>query len=180
MATIPTIPTFHDGPPAVTATQLNALGQALTFQLYNRPLAKYRQSTTTTSVPTGNSAWTTIAFDVTDVDTDGGRSGSGAFTDRYVCRTQGWYTVHATLAFAANNTGDRLMRFLVNASAQYGVIAQPTALTGFSSVAMSKNIHMNVGDTFQVQGIQTSGVTLSTVSVLEDTSSVDIYFNLAG
>jgi hypothetical protein len=179
VAIIPTIPVFFDGPPAVNASQLNALGQALNFQLFTRPFARYRQSAA--GVTFVNAVWATMVYDVTDLDTDSGRTGTGSATDRYVARTTGWYNVTAILAFTANSAGARYVRLLVNGTTQVGVAAQAASPSpGISSPVLTRRIHMNVGDYLQVQGYQDSGANLYTYGAAEQTSVVDLAFDLAG
>jgi hypothetical protein len=180
VAIIPTIPVFSDGPPAVNASQLNALGQALNFQLFTRPFARYRQSAA--GVTFVNAVWATMVYDVTDLDTDSGRTGTGSATDRYVARTTGWYNITAMIAFQANATGSRFIRMVVNGGIPAtGIVAQAACPSpDISSPVLSHRLHMNVGDYLQIQGFQNSGTSLNTFGSNEIASLVDLAFDLAG
>jgi hypothetical protein len=177
MTTAPSIPTFTAGQ-VLTAAQLTQLATALNFALYTRPLCKLH-ATIPQAIGTG--VLSVLSIDATDVDTDGGRSGPGSALDRYVCRTQGWYSVSATVSYAGNGTGSRFAVFHVNGQPQNGFSSNFNALADNSGVTLSGLVHLNVGDYLQVAGFQDSGATINTaVSPAYQATALSITFELAG
>lgn len=176
MAVVPTIPTFVAGQ-IVTAAQLNALAAALNFDLYTRPTCKF-SATTSQSIP--NSVFTVLTFAATAVDTDGGRTGAGSGTDRYVCRTAGWYSVSATMSYLVNTAGARGGAILVNGTPQNGYACYSNAVNDYTAVGLSGLVHMNVGDYLQVQALQSSGGALSTVPGTFQGCSVSLQLTILG
>jgi hypothetical protein len=177
MAVVPAIPTFTAGQ-IVTAAQLNQLGAALGFALNSRPVCKAHQTAAQSIPHVANPA---ITFNVTDVDTDLGRSGTGSGTDRYVCRTQGWYLVAATVSYVTNTTGARLAVIAVNGAFQNGYAGMPNAGSTNSGVSVSGLVHMNVNDYLQILAYQDSGVAVNTaVSPVYQACSLSIQFEIAG
>jgi len=171
---LPVEPTFTAGVVA-TAAQLNQAVQVSDFLLRTKPLAKMRQVTATTALPVNTD--TAIVFDGTDVDTDGGLSHTAA-NDRYVCRTAGWYTVHANVCFAPGVNADYAIVLTVNGVDQQGVTSAHACTTFATSLPLSKNVHMNVNDYLQVKANTT--VATNTFINPGNTSTCDIYFNLQG
>lgn len=178
MATVPAIYTFTDGPPAVTAAELNTLGQGINLLLTGRPLCKAHQATAQ-ALTTGTS--TAITFDTTDIDTDGGRTGTGSATDRYVARTQGWYFVAATVSYVQATAGDRFAILAVNGVNQNGFGGSAPAPGANTGITLAGLVHMNVGDYLQVLGYQDTGAALNTaISPTYQASSLSLSFELAG
>jgi len=171
---LPVEPTFTAGVVA-TAAQLNQAVQVSDFLLRTKPVAKMRQVTATTALPANT--YTSLVFDGTDVDTDGGLSHT-APNDRYICRTAGWYTVHACACLPPGVNADFALLFLVNGVVQPGVTAMHACTSLATSLSLSKNVHLNVNDYFQVQILAT--VATNTYINSFNTSSCDIYFNLQG
>jgi len=171
---LPVEPTFTAGVVA-TAAQLNQAVAVSDFLLRTKPMAKMRQVTATTPLPAGT--FTTVVFDAVDVDTDGGLSHT-APNDRYICRTAGWYTIHANVCFAIGSGKDLSVEFAVNGVVQQGVTTMPACATLATSLPLSKNVHLNVNDYFQIQADST--VATNTFINSANTSTCDIYFNLQG
>jgi hypothetical protein len=180
MSGVPSVPNFTTNEVA-TSSDIEKIVTALNFALYNRPLFK-GHATVAQAIGTGSLS--TLAIDTTDVDTDGGRTGAGSATDRYVCRTQGWYTVSVTVSYQTNGTGtgSRFSVIAVNGVPQNGfatAAAPPTAVN--CGVTLSGLVHMNVNDYLQVQGFQDSGATVNTaVAPAYQGTSISLQFELAG
>jgi hypothetical protein len=178
MAGVPPVPSFTTSE-VLTSADVNKLATALNFALYNRPLCKAHA---TTAQAIGSSAYSVVNLQSTDVDTDGGRTGAGSGVDRYVCRTQGWYTVSVTVSYAPNATGSRYAIIAVNNAYQNGFAATATPATAVNAgVTLSGLVHMNVGDYLQVVGYQDSGVTLNTaIAPVFQACSLSLQFEIAG
>jgi len=170
---LPVEPTFTAGVVA-TAAQLNQAVQVSDFLLRTKPMAKMRQVTATTPLPANT--YTTIVFDAVDVDTDGGLSHT-APNDRYICRTAGWYTVHANASIATVNA-DFNMLITVNGVTQPGLTSTHACVILPTSLALSKNVHLNVNDYLQIKVNATAAT--NTYIDSNTTSACDIYFNLQG
>lgn len=176
MAAIPPIPTFTTSE-VLVSSDMNKIATALSFLLTNRPLAKAHQTVAQTFV---NVTAAFITFDTVDIDTDAGFTGTGSGTDRYVCRTTGWYAVKATVSYATNNTGARLAVVLVNGVQQNSSTTEQAVSTAVTTATVSELIKMNAGDYLQVQGYQDSGVSINTViSPVYQASSVSLQFALS-
>jgi len=170
---LPVEPTFAAGVVA-TAAQLNQAVQVSDFLLRTKPMAKMRQVTATTPLPANT--YTTIVFDAVDVDTDGGLSHTAA-NDRYICRTAGWYTVHAVASIATVNA-DFSLQFTVNGVIQQGITTAHACAILPTCLPLSKNVHMNVNDYLQ---IKVDATTATNTYIDPNTATTcDIYFNLQG
>lgn len=121
--------------------------------------AKLRQ-TVTQSLTTAT--WTSITMDVEDKDLASGHSTSSN-TSRYVVQAAGELTCEAGIAFAANATGVRGLRFTVNGAAvAQGRIVLPSCAAGGTEIGLTRTIPCVAGDYIEVQGYQSSGGALST------------------
>jgi len=170
---LPVEPTFTAGVVA-TAAQLNQAVAVSDFLLRTKPMAKMRQVTTATAVPANT--FTPIVFDAVDVDTDGGLSHT-APNDRYICRTAGWYTIHANVSVTSNNA-DYALLFTVNGVTQQGVTSAHACTILPTSIPLSKNVHLNVNDYVQIKVNATTAT--NTYIDANTASTCDIYFNLQG
>lgn len=144
----------------VTDAALYLLGSA-TSTGAKKPLCVLRQSV---AQSLANNAFTSITFDVEDVDYDNGHSTSSN-TSRYTAQTAGWYLASGAVSFTGNATGGRLVQLAVNGSAVNGTEV------GFGTVPNSghlelvtaaKLVYLNVNDYLELQAWQTSGAGLNT------------------
>ena len=147
------LPTFASGQ-LLVATDMLKLTSALSFLLTNKPL--YRAHS---SIDYGmqNAQYTPILFDTIDADTDGGRFGTGSGLDRYVCRTQGWYQVNASVASPAGTVGTRSVTAQVNGTGMFGGSAIAPSSTQYTMVSVSTLVHLNLNDYLQLVFFQDSG-----------------------
>ena len=152
---------------------------ALNFSLYNRPLFRGH---CVISQAIGTGILSVLSIDTTDVDTDGGRSGVGSGNDRYVCRTQGWYTISATVSYQGNGTGARFAVIYVNGvTVNGGFTSSFNTLSDNCGVTLTGLFHLNVNDYVQLVAYQDSGATFSTATTPGyQATSISIAFELAG
>ena len=180
MAGVPPVPTFTASE-ILTSADVNRLAVALNFAITNRPVCKAHQTIVQTL---SNITYTVLSLDTTDVDTDGGRSGTGAGTDRYVCRTQGWYAFAATAGFQPSSTagtfGERIALVSVNGGYANGASTM-TANDNNTCTTLSGLVHMNVNDYFQLSAYQSTGGSLVTaITPAYQASEFSLYFVLGG
>ena len=121
--------------------------------------AKLRQ-TVTQSLTTAT--WTSLTMDVEDKDLANGHS-TASNTSRYVVAIAGELQVEGGVAFAADATGVRGLRFAVNgvAPAQGRVVLPPCAAGG-TELSLCRTFPCVVGDYIELQAYQSSGGNLST------------------
>ena len=84
--------------------------------------------------------------------------------DRIAIGQDGFYTVTANIAFAANATGRRIVSINVNGTEVTSTTAMATP-TGSSILCCTTNLYLAVNDLVTMSGLQTSGGALSTVVV---------------
>lgn len=178
MATAPSVPDIATG--ILPSSTLAQLAECIAF-LMAPPRAKMRQ-TSTQNLSTAT--WTSITFTTEDYDTDpsgaGGHSNSSN-TSRYTAVYAGWYLVSGGVTFAANATGIRAARWAVNGSALDGTQAtgQPVSGLPHSVAARAEAVYLNVGDYVELQGYQSSGGVLATVSSGDSQSSMTVRWQSA-
>lgn len=173
MPVVPTPPTIRDG--IVPSSTWNQFRDAINF-LQLPPLAQLRQ-TSVQSLP--NNTWTAITFNAEDVDTDvDGTGGHDTVTNnsRFTARYAGWYQLSGAAGFAANGTGLRGARWLVNGIAlNAGGTVLPAGSGSFTVVpAAVEKVYMNIGDYVELQALQSSGGALDTAiaSTVQSTMAV--------
>lgn len=146
--------------------------------LLKKPIARLR-STVAQSVPSGT--WTSVTFDVEDVDTDpdtiGGHSTSSN-TSRYTARYAGWYRLGGGCGFAANTTNRRGTRWAVNGTAVNGTEVQIQTTTGNEAIPPARGdlVFLNVGDYVELQAFQNSGVALLTAATTTQQPSMAVTY----
>jgi hypothetical protein len=110
-----------------------------------------------------NNSWTSVPFDEIDLEasTDFDIIWTNNETDAFIRRT-GWYKISATVAFEANGTGYRGIRFLLNGSGTPIPLgtSNPTGTT--TSVSTYGELYLESGDKLEVQIYQNSGGSLNT------------------
>lgn len=178
MPGVPPVPTFVTNE-TLTSADVNKLAAALNFALTNRPL--YRGHCLN-SQAIGTSQYSVLAIDTTEVDTDGGRVGTGSGSERYVCRTPGWYTVSATVSYQSNSTGGRFAVIWVNGLPIPGGFTSVSNAGGDNcGVTLTTLIHMNANDYLQLVAYQDSGVTIYTaINPAFQASAISVSFELTG
>ena len=103
-----------------------------------------------------DSAWTLIDFPVTLNDSTGLHSTTSS-VDTITIKVPGLYSVMARVQFAANATGTRRLRIILNGSeAARTQVIQPAA-ANIMTVQTDKLIQLSIADTIKVEAYQTSG-----------------------
>lgn len=160
MATVPTMRTWTDTE-VVDASMMNSnIRDALNF-LLSRPKFQGRQ-TVAQSIP--NTGFTSITFDVEDVDTDGGHS-TVTNTSRYTAQTAGYYLCSGHATFVNTSAGgDRRAILALNGTAVNGSNGNNTsdASVPYSVPVNTMYIYLNIGDYIELQVSQSSTGALNT------------------
>lgn len=167
------VPDTHDFADGIfLSSEANAYIRDPIRFLLNRPVAELRQSATQSL---SNTTWTSITYDVEDLDTDAAHSTSSN-TSRFTAPYAGWYQVSGGVEFAVSATGQRGVAFAVNGTLVNAsrVFVSATAATGMSVPARTKLVFLNVGDYVEVQAWQNSGGALNTFSSAEAASSMSV------
>lgn len=159
MTAVPAIRTFVSGE-VVLASYFNInINGPLSF-LLAKPIFQGRQTSAQT-LTTGT--FTAITFDAEDVDSANGHSTSSN-TSRYTAQYAGWYFQSGGMTYAANATGRRINRTLVNGSSvisgSLSGIAGNASLIGYA--LRGTKIFLNVNDYVETFGFQDSGGNLAT------------------
>lgn len=159
-----------------TSSEMNTFVRDPLLFLFSKPAAELRQ-TVAQSIP--NVTWTSITFDVEDLDSDpagtGGHSTSSN-TSRYVAVYAGWYRVSGGVEFAINATGQRACAWAVNGTlvAASRTLISATAALGMGVPAKTKLVFLNIGDYVEMQVYQNSGGALNTAVVAEGAPSMSV------
>ena len=165
MAVVPVLPPVVAGG-VYPSSSVSALVVAV-FYAMNPPRFQVRQ---TVAQSLANNVWTSLNFDVEDVDDDpshiGGHSTS-VNTSRFTAVYPGWYRMGGCSSNDANVTGIRGARWAVNGSALNigGTVMNATTASIVVIPAPADLVFLNVGDYVELQGLQTSGGALN-VSIL--------------
>jgi hypothetical protein len=156
--TLPTLPNFTFQQ-ELTSSQMNQLAAYQAFWA-NPPMFSMHQATTS---PVANATATQIIYDVSDWDTDSGRSGTTPFS--YIVPFAGRWTFSGSINYPGNATGYRYAALYQNGTAvTAGKVNSAVNTASNSTVAeVTKTIACNVGDVIGIYGIQNSGGALSTV-----------------
>lgn len=158
MALVPVIRVWTSGEVVLASYMTDNINGPLSF-LLNPPQFK-GYATVAQSIP--NSAFTSVSLDSEVVDNAGGHS-TVTNTSRYTAVYAGWYNSGGGIAFAANATGRRFLRYTVNGTAvpaSLSGIAGNAAVIGFA--ARPDKFFLNVGDIGDIQCFQDSGGALNT------------------
>ena len=145
--------------PTTTATSLTING--------NNSNWVARIAYTTTQSLTNNSS-TKLLFNTASATPDiGSYDPNGWFdnaNDNITMGQDGFYTVTANVAFAANTTGRREIAIAVNGTSRASVNVS-AASAGTTNLSVSTNLYLVVGDLVTVSALQTSGGALNTANV---------------
>lgn len=171
MGTIPTIATHPSGG-EVTAAYLNTIKTAYDF--LKEPPGAYVYQGTVTSIANNASVGTVCAFDSEIYDSvqsgDSPMHNTTTNNHRVYIRTAGKYELSGQVQFAANATGLRVARIIVNSGGSYsgGTLAYEAAVDPPSSGVTSTGcipvkVSLSVGDYVELWGLQSSGSALNTV-----------------
>lgn len=124
-----------------------------------QPAARVYNSATISHTTSGS--WQTLTFDSERYDTASLHSTS-VNTSRMTAPTTGLYTMTANINFAANATGVRGLRFLLNGTTVLAFDLQATAGAGATTAAViSTDYQLTATDYIEVQGFQDSGGALN-------------------
>lgn len=174
MAVVPNTHTFANV--VFDSSELNSYIRDPLLFLLSKPAAELRQ---TVAQSIANATWTSITFDVEDLDNDptgaGGHSTS-VNTSRYTAVYAGWYLLGGGCSFIVNATGQRGVAWavngtLVNASRSF---FDASAAVGMDIAARVKRVFLNVGDYVELQCWQNSTGLLNTAVAAESASSMSI------
>jgi hypothetical protein len=176
VAVVPNTHTFVNG--VRDSSEENTYIRDPLLFLMNKPAAELRQ---TVAQSLANNTWTSLTFDVEDLDNDpsgtGGHSTS-VNTSRYTAVYAGWYVVGGCAAFVANATGIRGHRWAVNGNPLNGesTLVQAVSVGGSNTdvPASAARLYLNVGDYVEAQAIQGSGGALNTFVTATAQSSMTI------
>jgi hypothetical protein len=156
--TLPTLPNFVFQQ-ELTSSQMNQLAIYQAFWA-NPPMFSMHQATTN-SMASGTA--TQLICDVSDYDTDSGRSSATPFS--YIVPFAGRWTFSGAINWPGNATGYRYTALYQNGSAVVaGKTNSPVNAAANSSITeVTKTIPCNVGDVIAIYGVNNSGSALSTV-----------------
>jgi hypothetical protein len=120
-------------------------------------------TTGTHSIP--DSTWTAVTWD-SEVSDQWGMVDLGSHPTRLTAVANGWHLLTSIVDFAANATGFRGIRWLLNGgtagtSIVYQAVAGGVAGTGLN---MAEHIYLTVGDYLEVQVIHSAGTSLNIAS----------------
>lgn len=150
-------------------------GSIVTADDLNAPIASLRQ---TTPQAIANNTFTTLTFNVEDLDTANGHS-TTVNTSRYTAQRAGRYMLLGGVSFAGNSTGARGGNWLKNGSniprgqCMYQAATAPVASQIATRTAF---VTLAVGDYVELQAFQSSGASLNTSVFFTEESFVDIYY----
>lgn len=158
MATVPGTRTWVAGEVVTDAFMNDNITAVLNF-LLAPPIFKGYQASAQSFT---NDTYAPVTLDSELVDSAGGHS-TVTNTSRYAAVYAGWYAKGGGCAFAANATGRRLARVMVNGSAVTGTLSgQPANSSVIGWAYRSDRIFLNVGDYVEDAALQNSGSSLST------------------
>lgn len=154
------------------ASAFEVLGFAQQNFLLYKPIAVLTQASVQ-SLPSGT--LTAVTMDTSIVDSYSGHSGVNP--SRYTAQVPGWYEVTGTVGFAANGTGVRAARLMVNGSGiSYSDGWATTVGSGQAAECTAQAmLFLHVNDYVEVGGFQTSGGGLNT-STTGPQSSMTVVF----
>ena len=112
------------------------------------------------NISINNNTTTELTFNSERWDTDEIHS-TVTNTGRLTCKTAGIYSVFASVSFAANATGIRELRFLVNGSVTHGSVRLAAASSGKTNLVSTVQLSLAVNDYIEVQVFQSSGGNLN-------------------
>lgn len=146
---------------ALPAAWLTTVRDALEFLV--RPPGVKAIRTTTQSIPNG--AWTSVEFTAPDVwDTDAYHNpASSPAVITIPAGLGGWYQINALIVWAANTTGNRGIRGLVNGSTVIGGDTGDSAQIagGLTGSVLADEVLLAAGDTLEIQGYHQAGAALN-------------------
>lgn len=121
-----------------------------------------------------HNTFTAVTFTTEDWDNVNGHS-TVTNTSRYTCQTEfaGKYLLNGAVAYDANVNGNRTCRWALNGTAITG--SQAAGVAGsVSSIVGARPflVDLAVGDFVELQGFQSSGVTLATDNALQSSMTV--------
>lgn len=151
--------------PTTNAAILTAWGDATNaasdYLATNKPHARVYKSTAFSHNSTGN--WLSITFDSERVDV-GGCHSTVSNTSRLTVPSGegGWYDIGGCFEFAANATGHRLARILLNGATVIAQVGPFDATSAFSTALNpSTKYQLAAADYVELQGYQNSGGSLN-------------------
>lgn len=148
----------------VTSALWNAGPAACNTFLTTVPLAQVTQANAQ-SIP--SSPFTAIAFDTTNLDTDGGHS-NVTNNSRYTAQVAGWYLVIGVVAyiFASSTTNARTAAIAKNGTTINGAQVQVPATTNPTNTdcMVANLVQLAVGDYVEIQAAQFTGSNLNTAT----------------
>ena len=170
----PSLATVSPGTPITSALWMSNVYNGLTF-LSQPPVLTATQGTGQ-SIP--NTAWTSLALDVTSADTYGMHS-NVTNNSRATAVVAGWYLVCGSVNWTPNSTLNRGIRLAKNGTAIVGSGAFRLATGAGQTDGMGSSsllTYLNIGDYVEVQVWQNSGGSLSTVIGTDVDASMTVFW----
>lgn len=144
-------------------------------RLDNPAVAQVRQTTAQTIA---NNTWTSLIFQVDDIDTHNGHlTGVSDNQRRYTAQVAGMYLLSGCVAWAASSAGQRWSRWARNGTEINGSLASAEANGSGQQMAVARTmvVSLGVGDYIELQAWQSSGGNLDTyVGVTAAQSSMTV------
>ena len=145
----------------ITAAEISPEG----FLTHKAATAQAYKSNSAGNQTISNATYAAISFDAEEWDNDGIHSTS-TNTTRFIAPVAGKYMVTATIGFASNSVGSRIINFRKNGNTtdRYGYQAAP-ALSGIQSqLTATHTFNLSANDYIEVYAWQDSGGNLAVVS----------------
>lgn len=114
------------------------------------------------SIPNATDTVLTFNGERYDTDPNGEIHSTASNTSRLTCRTAGKYLVAASVAFAANATGSRFLRLLVNGSIYIAIVSSHGNSAALDTLLIAAAFYdLAAGDYVEADVHQTSGGALN-------------------
>lgn len=140
------------------ASTLDVINAAQLAVLANKPAATLYQTTGQNITNTTNTflTWNSVAGDSWNAWSSGSPT-------RYTVPVAGWYKIDATVMWPSNSTGARHVELYYNTTEEINTLSVWTTAPAsvFPQTSNTAILYGNVGDYFQVNLWQSSGVTLT-------------------
>jgi hypothetical protein len=151
-------PTTGSSPPALWGdTVRNDL------EFFARPPGVVLETTADQSAAFATGTWNNVTWnavtDLRDTDTMHGT------TDVITIPFTGWYHVCGAIVWAGNATGNRMVRYTVNAAGDYRLAQAAAANASFGTrVPFSQDVKFNANDQVRISCLQNSGSSLLVIT----------------
>lgn len=171
MPTVPNSHTFTDG--VATSSEANSYIRDPIQFLLRPPIAKLTAAAAQNHTSTGNWQALNWGAEIVDTDVDGvGGHDNSTNPSRYTARYAGWYLVAASVSWAANSTGRRGLKFVVNGTAVLSgsVFWAASIASAIEIPGKTDLVYLNVNDYVETHAFQDSGGNLSMNGTASETN----------